>query len=167
MKQKRSRPPDTPHRTIGVPTRERGRLARIHSRSVPLSFPAMRHPATLPAPTAWARPEQSPSAVAGRAGWRSSPRLCQDVCGRDARAPGWAASLDLVAPSFCGHGPSRASHRALPAPVLRSATRRSRQRRLSGLDRLIPSSMDAKPSMAVTRVWRRKRLAGSSNRFRK
>ena len=52
------------------PTRERGRDARMHSRSVPLSFPAMRHPATLPAGTAWARPTQSPGAVAGRARWR-------------------------------------------------------------------------------------------------
>ena len=29
--------------------RERGRPARMHSRSVPLSFPAMRRPATPPA----------------------------------------------------------------------------------------------------------------------
>ena len=40
-------------------TRERGRPARMHSRSVPLSFPAMAHPATLPAGTAWARPNQT------------------------------------------------------------------------------------------------------------
>ena len=39
----------------GGATRERGRPARMHSRSVPLSFPATRHPATLPAGTAWAR----------------------------------------------------------------------------------------------------------------
>ena len=73
-----------------MPTRERGRLARMHSRHVPLSFPAMGHPTTLPAGTAWARPKQSPGAVAGRPGRRSWPRLCQNVCGRDARAPGWA-----------------------------------------------------------------------------
>ena len=30
----------------GGATRERGRPARMHSRSVPLSFPAMRHPGT-------------------------------------------------------------------------------------------------------------------------
>ena len=78
------------------PTRERGRPARMLSRSVPLSFPAMRHPATLPAGTAWARPKQSPGAVAGRLGWRRWPRLCQDLCGRDARAPGWASSRDVV-----------------------------------------------------------------------
>ena len=72
----------------GGATRERGRLARMHSRCVPLSFPAMGHPASLPAETAWARPKRSPGAVAGRAGWRRRPRLCQDLCGRDARAPG-------------------------------------------------------------------------------
>ena len=44
------------------------------------------------------------------------------------------------------------SHRGLAAPALRSATRHSRQRRLSGLDRLIPSSMDASWSMALTRA---------------
>ena len=71
-----------------TPTRERGRPARMHSRCVPLSFPAMRHPATLPAGTAGARPKQSPGAVAGRPGWRRWPRLCQDLCGRDARVPG-------------------------------------------------------------------------------
>ena len=100
----------------GHPTRERGRLARMHSRCVPLSFPAMRHPATLPAGTAWARPEQSPGAVAGRPGWRRWPRMCQDLCGRDARAPGWASSHDVVAAkevhrsscpfvSICGSSP--------------------------------------------------------------
>ena len=81
----------------GGATRERGRPARMLSRCVPLSFPAMRHPATLPAGTAWARPKQGPGAVAGRAGWRRWPRLCQDLCGRDARAPGWASSHDVVA----------------------------------------------------------------------
>ena len=81
----------------GGATRERGRPARMHSRCVPLSFPAMRHPATLPTGTAWARPEQSPGAVAGRPGWRRLPRLREDLCGRDARAPGWASSHDVVA----------------------------------------------------------------------
>ena len=60
-------PPTAPS---GRPTWERGRPARMLSRCVPLSFPAMRHPATLPAGTAWARPKQSPGAVAGRPGWR-------------------------------------------------------------------------------------------------
>ena len=54
----------------GGSTRERGRPARMHSRCVPLSFPAIWRPATLPAGTAWARPKQSPGAVAGRPGWR-------------------------------------------------------------------------------------------------
>ncbi len=69
------------------PTRERGRPARMHSRCVPLGFPVMRHPASLPAGTAWARPKQSPGVVAGRPGWMKWPRLYQDGCRRDARAP--------------------------------------------------------------------------------
>ena len=79
------------------PPRERGRPARMLSRCVPLSFPAMRHPATLPAGTAWARPKQSPGAVAGQPGWRRWPRLCLDLCGRDARAPGGVSSHDVAA----------------------------------------------------------------------
>ncbi len=70
------------------PPRERGRPARILSLCLPLSFPAMRQPATLPAGTAWARPKQSPGVFAGRSGSRRWARLCQDFCGRDARAPG-------------------------------------------------------------------------------
>ena len=70
-------------------TRERGRPARMHSRCVLLRFPAMRHPSILPAATPWARPKRSPRAFAGRACWRRWPRLCQELCGRDARAPGW------------------------------------------------------------------------------
>ena len=63
-----------------------------------LSFPATLQPATLPAGTAWARPKQSPGAVAGRSGSRRWARLCQDLCGRDARAPGGASSHDIVTP---------------------------------------------------------------------
>ncbi len=70
------------------PPRERGRPARILSLCLPLSFPAMRQPATLPAGTAWARPKKSPGVFAGRSGSRRWARLCQDFCGRDARAPG-------------------------------------------------------------------------------
>ena len=33
---------------------------------------------------------------AGRPGCNRWPKLCQDVCGRDARVPGWASSLDVV-----------------------------------------------------------------------
>ena len=46
----------------GAP-RERGRPARMHSRSVPLSFPAMGYPATLPSRTAWASPHFSPGGM--------------------------------------------------------------------------------------------------------
>ena len=69
-------------------TRERGRPARMRSRSVPLSYPAMRRPATLPAGTPWVRPKQSSGAVAGRAGWRKWPRPCQCCAGRTPVLPG-------------------------------------------------------------------------------
>ena len=79
--------------------RERGRLARMLSLGLPLSFPAMRHPATLPTGTAWARPKQSHGAVAVRSGSRRWVRLYQDLCGRDARAPGGPFSHDVVTPT--------------------------------------------------------------------
>ena len=78
--------------------RERGRPARILSLCLALSFPAMRQQATLPAGTPWAQPKQSHGAAAGRPRWRRWARLCQDLCGRDARAPGWASSHDIVTP---------------------------------------------------------------------
>ena len=74
--------------TGGGATRERGRPARMHSRCVPLSFPAMPHPATLPAGTARARPKQSPGAVAGLAGCRSWVRPCQCCAGGTPAFPG-------------------------------------------------------------------------------
>ena len=62
----RSRPPDTPHLTIGTtPTWERGRPARMLSLRLPLSFPAMLQPTALPAGTAGARPKQRQGAAAG------------------------------------------------------------------------------------------------------
>ena len=79
--------------------RERGRPARMLLLMVVAQFPSdIRHPATLPAGTACARPKQSPGAVAGRSGSRRWARLCQDLCGRDARAPGGASSHDIVTP---------------------------------------------------------------------
>ena len=63
------------------PTRERGRPARMQSRCVPLSFPAMRRPATLPEGTPWARPKQSPGPAAGRSEWSEWARLCQRCAG--------------------------------------------------------------------------------------
>ena len=71
----------------GGATRERGRPARMLVRCVPLSFPAMGHPATL-AGKAWAGPKQSPGAAAGRPGWRRWPRLCQDCAGGTPALPG-------------------------------------------------------------------------------
>ena len=60
----------------------------ILSLALPLGFPAMPQPAILPAGTAWARPKESHGAGAGRSGWRRWARLREDLCGRDARAPG-------------------------------------------------------------------------------
>ena len=73
----------------GGATRERGHPARRHSRCVPLSFPAIPHPATLPARTA-------PGLCFGRAlaplpvdpgGWRW-PRLCHCCAGGTPALPG-------------------------------------------------------------------------------
>ena len=55
-------------------------------------------PPLLPAGTAWARPTQSLGALAGRPGWRRWPRLREELCGRDARAPGGALFHDIVEP---------------------------------------------------------------------
>ena len=84
----RRRPPDqpaTPEFTVSVtkkfpfcapparrrasPTRERGRPARTHCRSEPLSTPTMWQPATPPPTTPCSRPKQSPGEFAGRPGW--------------------------------------------------------------------------------------------------
>ena len=78
--------------------RERGRPARMLSLRLPLSFPAMLQPTALPAGTAWARPKQRQGALAGRPGWRRWPRLREELCGRDARAPGGALFHDIVEP---------------------------------------------------------------------
>ena len=96
----RSRPPDTPHRiSLRLPARllrlplkggviwERGRPARILSLWPPLSFSATLQAATLSAGTPSAGPKENHGAVAGRSKWRRWPRLCQALCGRDARAP--------------------------------------------------------------------------------
>ena len=72
-------PPTSPS---GRHPRERGRPARMLSLRLPLSFPAMLQPTALPAGTAWAR-----------------PKLREDLCGRDARAPGGASSHDRVTPT--------------------------------------------------------------------
>ena len=101
----RIRPPDTPQRTIGTAhPRERGRPARMLSLRLPLSFPAMLQPTALPAGTAWARPTQSLGALAGRPGWRRWPRLREELCGRDARAPGGALFHDIVEPPVVVEG---------------------------------------------------------------
>ena len=53
----------------------------------PLSFSAMLQAATLSAGTAAARPKERHGAVPGWSKWGRWPRLCQALCGRDARAP--------------------------------------------------------------------------------
>ena len=77
-------------------TRERGRPARVLTLCLPLGFPAMRQSATLLAGTAWVLPKQSPGVVVAQYGSKRCARLCQELCGRDARAPGWASSHDVV-----------------------------------------------------------------------
>jgi len=84
----RRAPPRGARAMGGCAPRERGRPARMHSRWVPLSFPAMRRPAILPVETAWARSNQSPGSVAGRAGWRKWARSCQCCAGGTPALPG-------------------------------------------------------------------------------
>ena len=73
---------------MGEAPRERGRPARMHFRCVPLSFPAMRRPVTLPPGTPWARLKRNRGAVAGRARVEERGEAVPVLCGRDARAPG-------------------------------------------------------------------------------
>ena len=101
-------PPTSPS---GRHPRERGRPARMLSLRLALSFPAMRQPVALPAGTAWVRPKQNHGSVAGRSGSRRWARLREDLCGRDARAPGGASSHDLVIPR-------EQNCRSIPGPLV-------------------------------------------------
>ena len=96
----RSRPPDTPHLTIGTtPPGSAGvppACCPFGCRSVSLrccSRPPCR------------REPHGPGRSRGRAPlpvdfrWRRWPKLREDLCGRDARAPGWASSHDMVTPT--------------------------------------------------------------------
>ena len=78
--------------------RERGRPARMLSLRLPLSFPAMLQPTALPAGTAWARPKRGRAPLPVDSGGGDG-KLREDLCGRDARAPGWASSHDRVTPT--------------------------------------------------------------------
>ena len=104
-------------------TRERGRPARMHSRCLPLSFPAMGHPATLPAGTAWARPKQSPGAVAGVNGHRkwqcrpAAPRRERRKRSGAAGPPGKGVKAPAES-TWPGGGP-RPERRTVTAPVQR------------------------------------------------
>ena len=86
-------------------------------------FSAVWHPATLPAGAAWARPKHCPGAVADQAGRRRWPRLRDDLCGRDARAPGWRlfpspSLLDGARAGLPGRTPADAAEPS-PLPALR------------------------------------------------
>ena len=69
----RSRPPDTPHLTIGTTPRERGRPARMLSLRLPLSFPAMLQPTALPAGSATESEACRPVEAEGEPWRRSMP----------------------------------------------------------------------------------------------
>ena len=76
------------------------RASRPHALPSPAAqFPPMLQPATLPAGTAWALPKQSQGAVANRPIQRRWPRLCQGLCGRDARAPRRPSPHKIVMPT--------------------------------------------------------------------
>ena len=87
-----------PGKSPRAPSRSKSDWKRRHpraraSRPHALPFgaaqhPAIRHPATLPAATAWARRKRSPGAIAGRPGWRRRPRLCQFCAGGTPALPG-------------------------------------------------------------------------------
>ena len=74
----------------GGPTRERGRPARMLSRYVSLSFPAMGHPAALPVRNTMgsAQAESWPRCRSTWVAGRCRPACARPRCGRDARAPG-------------------------------------------------------------------------------
>ena len=96
----RSRPPDTPHLTIGTtPPGSAGvppACCPLGCRSVSLRCcsrpPCRREPHGPGRSRALAPLPVEPGGGDGR-------RLCQDLCGRDARAPGWASSHDRVTPT--------------------------------------------------------------------
>ena len=96
----RSRPPDTPHLTIGT-TPPGARASRPHAvPSVAAQFPC-DVAADRPAGGNRMGPAE---AEAGRRCRliripRRWPKLREDLCGRDARAPGWASSHDRVTPT--------------------------------------------------------------------
>ena len=107
----RSRPPDTPRRTIG--TAPPG-SAGVSPACYPLGYRSVSlrcgSPPLLPVEIAWARPKQSHGAVAVRSGSRRWVRLYQDLCGRDARAPG---GLSPMTGSHQGHHIAKALWRRL------------------------------------------------------
>ena len=127
------------------PTRERGRLARMHCRCVSLSFPAIRPPATLPAGTPRVRPRQSPGTIAGRVGLEGRAGLSREHCGRDA-PPGSAG----VSPAC-----TAAAYRA---ERLRWCTRQPRRQK-----RREPGQSRALARLPVESRWRRRASCAETN----
>ena len=94
-----------------------------------------------------------PCAVAGPSGWRRWPRLCQDLCGRDARAPGWASSHDLVTPRprsspesdshAAAFRPDYPVHPAHPCSKNIDPWRRSRSIRVEAMGQAMPRPVRA------------------------
>ena len=78
---------------------ERGRPARILPLWPPLRFGAMLQEATLSAVSALGKPKERHGAVASGCKRGRWPKLCQALCGRDARAPGWPSSHEIVLPT--------------------------------------------------------------------
>ena len=99
--------------------RERGRLARMHSRRVPLSFAAIWHLAALPAEAPWIRAKQSPRRKRPPGARASRPhaqpsRAAQFPCdmasgrpaGRSAMDSGEAESQEETPPGSAGVSPA-------------------------------------------------------------
>ena len=78
----------------GRPTRERGRLARMLSLGLPLSFPAMRQPAPPAGGNRMGPVEAEPGRRYRSIRVEEMGEALPVLCGRDARAPGWAFSHD-------------------------------------------------------------------------
>ena len=96
----RSRPPDTPHLTIGT-TPPGARASRPHAvPSVAAQFPCDAAPGHTAGGNRMGPAEAEPwRRCRFDSGSRRWVRLYQDLCGRDARAPGWASSHDRVTPT--------------------------------------------------------------------
>ena len=99
----RSRPADTPHRiTIGTTPPSRGERAGVPPACCPFGCRSVSLRCCSRRPAGGNRIGPA-EAEAGRRSrlirWRRWPKLREDLCGRDARAPGWPSSHDRVTPT--------------------------------------------------------------------